>query len=48
MTILLTAAPTGYSALIASDAATVEAAQKLRHQVFAEELGATLHTEIPG
>lgn len=47
MTVLLTAAPTGYSALIASDAATVEAAQKLRHQVFAEELGATLHTEIP-
>ncbi|MBB5871809.1 putative hemolysin [Allocatelliglobosispora scoriae] len=48
MTILLTAAPTGYSALIASDAATVEAAQKLRYQVFAEELGATLHSEVAG
>ncbi|WP_027345873.1 GNAT family N-acetyltransferase [Hamadaea tsunoensis] len=48
MTILLTAAPTGYSALIASDAATVEAAQRLRHRVFAEEVGATLHTPVAG
>ncbi|WP_120318221.1 GNAT family N-acetyltransferase [Catellatospora citrea] len=41
-TMLLTAAPTGYSALIAGDAATVEAAQRLRYRVFAEEMGAQL------
>ncbi len=39
---LLTAAPTGYSALIAGDAATVEAAQRLRYRVFADEMGAQL------
>jgi putative hemolysin len=39
---LLTKAPTGYSALIAGDAHLVEAAQRLRYRVFAEELGAQL------
>jgi len=48
MTILLAAAPIGYSALIATDAATVEAAQRLRHDVFAGELGATLHSTAVG
>jgi putative hemolysin len=41
-TMLLTKAPTGYSALIAGDAHLVEAAQRLRYRVFAEELGAQL------
>lgn len=41
-TLLLTKAPTGYSALIAGDAHLVEAAQRLRYRVFAEELGAQL------
>ena len=45
---MLTVAPTGYSALIATDAATVEAAQRLRHEVFADECGATLHTSVTG
>lgn len=39
------AAPTGtsgYTLLIADDASLVEAAQRLRHDVFAGELGATL------
>jgi len=48
MTQILTVAPTGYSALIATDAATVEAAQRLRHRVFADECGATLHSSTPG
>ncbi|NUT08812.1 MAG: GNAT family N-acetyltransferase [Hamadaea sp.] len=48
MTQILTVAPTGYSALIATDAATVEAAQRLRYRVFAEECGATLHSTTPG
>ena len=39
---MLTAAATGYSALIAGDARLVEAAQRLRYRVFAEELGAQL------
>jgi putative hemolysin len=39
---LLTKAATGYSALIAGDAHLVEAAQRLRYRVFAEELGAQL------
>ncbi|MFI7601100.1 GNAT family N-acetyltransferase [Actinoplanes sp. NPDC049681] len=46
MTVLMTAAaPTGtsgYSLLIADDADQVAAAQRLRHDVFATELGATL------
>lgn len=45
---MLTVAPSGYSALIATDAATVEAAQQLRHDVFAGEMGATLHTGVAG
>lgn len=38
----------GYTLLIADDAEQVAAAQRLRHQVFADELGATLHTRVPG
>ena len=37
-----------YSLLVAHDGAEVEAAQRLRHRVFAEEMGATLHTPRPG
>ncbi|WP_035282567.1 GNAT family N-acetyltransferase [Actinokineospora spheciospongiae] len=37
-----------YSLLVAQDGAEVEAAQRLRHRVFAEEMGATLHTPRPG
>jgi putative hemolysin len=52
MAVLLTApAPTGtsgYTLLIADDAAQITAAQRLRHAVFAEELGATLHTATEG
>ena len=38
----------GYTLLIADDAQQVAAAQRLRYQVFAGELGATLHTTVPG
>lgn len=38
----------GYTILLADDPAQVEAAQRLRHDVFAGELGATLHTSRPG
>jgi putative hemolysin len=52
MTLLLTApAPTGtagYTLLLADGADEVAAAQRLRHRVFAAELGATLHTRVPG
>jgi putative hemolysin len=52
MAVLLTApAPTGtsgYTLLIADDKAQVTAAQRLRHDVFADELGATLHNAIAG
>lgn len=37
-----------YSLLLTTDAAEVRAAQRLRHQVFADELGATLHSIEPG
>jgi putative hemolysin len=40
-----------YSLLVArdeGDAAEVRAAQRLRHDVFASELGATLHSEVDG
>ncbi|GAA3879079.1 GNAT family N-acetyltransferase [Saccharothrix violaceirubra] len=37
-----------YSLLVARDGAEVVAAQRLRHRVFAEEMGATLHTTAPG
>ena len=51
MTILAVAAPTataGYSILVATDGAQVRAAQRLRHEVFAGELGAVLHSSVPG
>ncbi len=37
-----------YSLLVARDKAEVRAAQRLRHQVFAGELGAVLHSPEPG
>ena len=37
-----------YSILVASTPDEVEAAQRLRHLVFADELGARLHTTVPG
>jgi putative hemolysin len=52
MTVLAVSAPsTGaarYTLRIAADATEIAAAQRLRHRVFAEELGATLHTPVPG
>ncbi|WP_446216724.1 GNAT family N-acetyltransferase [Micromonospora sp. IBHARD004] len=38
----------GYTLLIADDPTLVAAAQRLRHQVFATELGATLHPGAAG
>ncbi|MEU8260183.1 GNAT family N-acyltransferase [Micromonospora sp. NPDC048999] len=38
----------GYTLLIADDPALVAAAQRLRHEVFATELGATLHLGAAG
>ncbi|MDQ3404262.1 MAG: GNAT family N-acetyltransferase [Actinomycetota bacterium] len=37
-----------YSLLVAQNGAEIEAAQRLRHRVFAEEMGATLRTPTPG
>src|SRR4051794_7927853 len=37
-----------YSLLVARDGEEVLAAQRLRYQVFAREMGATLHTSVPG
>jgi putative hemolysin len=37
-----------YSLLLTSEADEVRAAQRLRHQVFADELGAVLHSPEPG
>jgi len=37
-----------YSLLVANDSADVLAAQRLRYQVFAEEMGAKLHSPQPG
>ncbi len=37
-----------YSLLVAHGGPEVEAAQRLRHAVFAEEMGATLHSAAPG
>jgi putative hemolysin len=37
-----------YSVLIASEPAEIIAAQRLRHRVFAEEMGATLTCPVPG
>ena len=52
MTVLAVTAPTTtgtrYTMRIAMDAAEVRAAQRLRHRVFADELGARLHTTHPG
>jgi putative hemolysin len=52
MAVLMTAAaPTGtsgYTLLLADDAALVEAAQRLRHDVFAGELGAVLPGAVNG
>lgn len=42
------AAATRYSLLLTTDADEVEAAQRLRHLVFADELGARLDTPRPG
>jgi putative hemolysin len=39
---------TRYSLLVAREGAEVRAAQRLRHQVFAGELGAVLHSPEPG
>lgn len=46
MSVLATTAR--YTLLVASAGTQVRAAQRLRHQVFAEELGATLHSSEPG
>lgn len=37
-----------YSLLVVRDGDEVVAAQRLRHQVFAGEMGAALHTPVPG
>jgi putative hemolysin len=37
-----------YTLLVATDGAQVRAAQRLRHEVFATELGANLHSSEPG
>ncbi|MFE6287247.1 GNAT family N-acetyltransferase [Streptomyces sp. NPDC057877] len=42
------AAPTRYTVTLARDEADVRAAQRLRHDVFAGELGALLASEEPG
>lgn len=51
MTILAAAPSTGathYSVLLTTDVAEIGAAQRLRHRVFAEEMGAQLHSDVPG
>jgi hypothetical protein len=40
--------PSAYTVLVASNDEEVRAAQRLRHLVFAEELGAKLHSAVPG
>ncbi|MEV6211977.1 GNAT family N-acyltransferase [Kitasatospora sp. NPDC051914] len=42
------AAPAGYSVALAQDEGDVRAAQRLRHRVFAEEMGAVLDSPLPG
>lgn len=42
------AAASRYSLLLTTDDAEVRAAQRLRHRVFADELGARLHSPEPG
>jgi putative hemolysin len=44
----LTATTAGYTLLVADGAEQIAAAQRLRYQVFAGELGATLHSPVPG
>ncbi|MFE1784000.1 GNAT family N-acetyltransferase [Streptomyces sp. NPDC059506] len=41
-------APARYSVLLAADEDDVRAAQRLRHEVFAGEMGASLSTPVPG
>jgi putative hemolysin len=41
-------APTRYTVTLATDEADVRAAQRLRHEVFAGEMGALLNTPQPG
>lgn len=49
MSVLLTSTgTTGYSLLIADSPAQIAAAQRLRHEVFADELGAALHSPTVG
>ncbi|AVT30469.1 GNAT family N-acetyltransferase [Plantactinospora sp. BC1] len=52
MAVLLTApaqtGTSGYTLLLAEGAAQVAAAQRLRHAVFVEEFGATLHSPVAG
>ncbi|HEY0700693.1 MAG TPA: GNAT family N-acyltransferase [Micromonospora sp.] len=50
MTVLLTApaGTAGYTLLIADRGAELAAAQRLRREVFADELGAVLHSMVPG
>jgi putative hemolysin len=51
MTILAAGAPAGtarYSVLVATGDDLIRAAQRLRHDVFAGELGAVLHSTVPG
>ncbi|MGW1836138.1 GNAT family N-acetyltransferase [Streptomyces sp. NPDC002067] len=38
----------GYTTALAATDAEIRAAQRLRHRIFGQELGATLHTEVPG
>lgn len=51
MTTLEVSAPAGtvrYSLAVATDSGEVRAAQRLRHRVFADELGAVLHCAVAG
>jgi putative hemolysin len=43
-----TAVEPSYSVLVAHTADEIAAAQRLRHRVFADEIGARLHTAVPG
>ncbi|GAA0456170.1 GNAT family N-acetyltransferase [Streptomyces olivaceiscleroticus] len=40
--------PAAYTTAIADSTAQIRAAQRLRHLVFGEEMGATLHSPLPG
>ncbi|WP_030256864.1 GNAT family N-acetyltransferase [Streptomyces violens] len=41
-------APAAYTTSVADSTEQIRAAQRLRHQVFGEEMGATLHSPLPG